>query len=142
MEFGWFRRIKFQFGANGVLKSFSMGWRTVEPLDQYPVATKEQFLERIRKGKCYLHLDSPSEIQSLAITNISPCYLERPATEAEEEIHPIAVLECQARMPKATKKALLFCPLLVYPKEFNASHLTPNKTNHGASATNSSEKTK
>jgi hypothetical protein len=106
--------IRFSFGSGGQLAELKMVWRAVKPKMAYRVAAEAQFTEWLRSGKCVCELDSPWQIQALAINKVLPYYFERPGCKPQQELHPIAELQAEARLVGTNVSVRLYCPLLKY----------------------------
>lgn len=108
--------ILLSFGNHGRLAELELTWRTVEAKARYPVATKEQFLDWLKTGRCVCASDLFGEIQAMTIKNVTPYYLERAGGERQEEIHPIAEIDAAAMCGTTNTPVRLYCPLVVYPR--------------------------
>jgi hypothetical protein len=106
--------VKFSFGKQGELAELKISWRNVEPLRTYPAASKGQFIDWLRAGKCVCEFDFPEQIKDLNIKRVAPYYFERPGGEPQAEIHPIAEMEAEAQLASTNIPVRIYCPLLAY----------------------------
>jgi hypothetical protein len=106
--------IRFNFGNHGQLAELETSWRNVEPMRRYVVATKEQFLEWLKDGKCVCDRFVPGDMQALTVKEITPYYLELRGGDPQQEIHPVAGFFGYAQLPSTNMPLMLYCPLLDY----------------------------
>jgi hypothetical protein len=113
-SFGWGRGggIWFNFGNHGQLAELDLTWRAAEPMRLRAAATKEQFVDWLRKGQCVCRLDQPERVRALIVTNVSAYYLELSGREQQQEIYPMAELEAAAQLAETNLPVRLYCPLL------------------------------
>lgn len=92
-----------------------MNWPSLQPFEQYDVASQLELIQFIQDGKAVMthkNLVNPSEIKSLTITDVTPFYWGTSAVEPQSFVYPFAQVNATANLGYTNEDIQLYCPIL------------------------------